>query len=47
MAYAFAVTAQVVAGSKLIHVVFGWDYNLAVVVTGLIVVFYTFLGGLW
>jgi len=47
VAYAFAVTAQVVAGSKLIHVVFGWDYNLAVVVTGLIVVFYTILGGLW
>ncbi len=47
VAYVFAVTAQIVAGSKLIHVVFGWDYTLAAVVTGSIIVFYTVLGGLW
>lgn len=47
VAYVFAVTAQIVAGSKLIHVVFGWDYVTAAVVTGLVIVFYTVLGGLW
>lgn len=46
-AYVFAVTAQIVAGSKLIHVVFGWDYTFAAAVTGSIIVFYTVLGGLW
>ncbi len=47
VAYVFAVTAQIVAGSRSVHVVFGWDYAIAAVVTGLIIVFYTVLGGLW
>ncbi len=47
VAYIFAVTAQVVAGSKLLQVVFGWSNALAVIVSGGIVVLYTLLGGLW
>ncbi len=47
VAYVFAVTAQVVAGSKLLHVVFGWSDTLAILVSGGIVIFYTLLGGLW
>lgn len=47
VAYIFAVTAQVVAGSKLLHIVFGWSYETAVLASGGIVVFYTILGGLW
>jgi SSS family solute:Na+ symporter len=47
VAYVFAVTAQIVAGSKLLHVVFGWSDTAAVLVSGGIVVLYTLLGGLW
>ena len=47
VAYIFAATAQVVAGSKLLHTVFGWSYDVSVVASGLIVVLYTILGGLW
>jgi len=47
LAYIFAITAQIVAGARLIQVVLGWDYKTAAIVSGLIVTFYTILGGLW
>lgn len=47
VAYVFAVTAQVVAGSVLLSTVFGWSYELSVLVSGGVVVAYTVLGGLW
>lgn len=47
VAYVFAVTAQIVAGAKLLETVFGWDYVYGVIVSGGIIVLYTVLGGLW
>ncbi|MCA6214486.1 sodium:solute symporter family protein [Thermococcus bergensis] len=47
LAYIFAITAQIVAGGRLIQVVWGWDYKTAVIISGLIVTVYTILGGLW
>ena len=47
LAFVFAITAQIVAGARLIQVVLGWDYKTAAIVSGLIVMIYTILGGLW
>ncbi|MEM4061951.1 MAG: sodium:solute symporter family protein [Desulfurococcaceae archaeon] len=47
IAYVFAVTAQLTAGAVLLSAVFGWDLTVSVLVTGLIIIFYTYLGGLW
>lgn len=47
VAYVFAVTAQVVAGSVLLSTVFGWDYSLSVIVSSGVVIAYTIMGGLW
>ena len=47
LAFIFAITAQIVAGARLIQVVLGWDYKTAAIVSGLIVMIYTILGGLW
>ncbi|MEM1828169.1 MAG: sodium/solute symporter [Desulfurococcaceae archaeon] len=47
VAYLFAVTAQLTAGAILVSSVFGWDFSVAAVVTGVIIVLYTYLGGLW
>ncbi len=47
VAYIFAVTAQVIAGSMLLTTVFGWDYTVSVLVSAGIVTRNTVLGGLW
>jgi len=46
-AYVFAVTAQFIAGAKLLESVFGWDYVVALLVSAGVIVVYTALGGLW
>jgi sodium/proline symporter len=38
--------AQLVAGSKALNAVFGWNYNLGIIVGALIVVIYCFSGGI-
>ncbi|MEM4593383.1 MAG: hypothetical protein QW196_08295, partial [Sulfolobales archaeon] len=47
VAYIFAVTAQLTAGAVLLSAVFGWDFAASVLVAGLVVILYTYLGGLW
>lgn len=47
IAYIFAVTAQFIAGAKLVETVFGWNYLIALLVVGGVIVVYTVLGGLW
>ncbi|MUG98297.1 sodium/solute symporter [Scytonema sp. UIC 10036] len=37
--------SQLVAGSKALHVVFGWDYSLGIVLGAIIVIIYCFSGG--
>lgn len=38
--------AQLVAGSKALHVLFGWDYTWGIILGAAIVVFYCFSGGI-
>ncbi|NER32736.1 MAG: sodium/proline symporter [Oscillatoria sp. SIO1A7] len=38
--------AQLVAGSKALHVLFGWDYSWGIILGAAIVVFYCFSGGI-
>lgn len=38
--------AQLLAGSKALHVVFGWDYSIGIILGALIVVLYCFSGGI-
>lgn len=38
--------AQLVAGSKALHVLFGWDYSWGIILGAIIVVFYCFSGGI-
>lgn len=38
--------AQLVAGSKALHVIFGWDYSIGIVLGAAIVVAYCFSGGI-
>ncbi len=38
--------AQLVAGSKALNVVFGWNYNLGIIIGTVIVVIYCFSGGI-
>ncbi|EAZ92614.1 sodium/proline symporter [Crocosphaera chwakensis] len=38
--------AQLVAGSKALNAVFGWNYNLGIIVGAIIVVIYCFSGGI-
>lgn len=38
--------AQLVAGSKALNVVFGWNYNLGIIIGAVIVVIYCFSGGI-
>ena len=39
-------TAQLTAGSKALHVLFGWDYGIGAVMGAIIVVMYCFAGGI-
>ncbi len=38
--------AQLIAGSKALNTVFGWNYNLSIIVGAIIVVIYCFSGGI-
>lgn len=38
--------AQLLAGSKALHVVFGWDYSIGIILGAIIVVLYCFSGGI-
>jgi len=38
--------AQLIAGSKALNAVFGWDYNLGIIIGAIIVVVYCFSGGI-
>jgi sodium/proline symporter len=38
--------AQLLAGSKALHAIFGWDYNIGIVLGAVIVVSYCFSGGI-
>lgn len=43
-----ALTAvQITATASIVHVLTGFDLKLAIVISGAVVVFYTFLGGMW
>ncbi|GKV66910.1 MULTISPECIES: sodium:solute symporter family transporter [Sporosarcina] len=43
-----ALTAvQITATASIVHVLTGFDLKLAIIISGAIVVFYTFLGGMW
>ena len=43
-----AITAfQYIAMATIMNLVLGWNYNLCLVITAVIVIFYTSLGGLW
>lgn len=43
-----AITAfQYIAMATIMNLVLGWNYNVCLVITAIIVIFYTSLGGLW
>ncbi|WP_153730900.1 sodium:solute symporter family transporter [Sporosarcina obsidiansis] len=43
-----ALTAvQITATASIVHVLTGFDLKLAILISGTVVVFYTFLGGMW
>lgn len=43
-----ALTAvQITATASIVHVLTGFDLKLAIIISGAVVVFYTFLGGMW
>ncbi len=39
-------SAQLVAGSKALHVIFGWDYSFGIVLAAMIILIYCFSGGI-
>jgi sodium/proline symporter len=45
-AVALYATAQLTAGSKALHVLFGWEYGVGAVLGAIIVVLYCFAGGI-
>lgn len=45
-AVALYATAQLTAGSKALHVLFGWEYGIGAIMGALIVVLYCFAGGI-
>lgn len=43
-----ALTAvQITATASIVHVLTGFSFNWAIIISGAVVVFYTFLGGMW
>ncbi|MDR1559154.1 MAG: sodium:solute symporter family protein [Clostridiales bacterium] len=43
-----AITAfQYIAMATIMNLILGWNYNLCLIITAVIVIFYTSLGGLW
>lgn len=46
LAYAGFVASQVVATGTILHVLLGWDLNMSMILTTIVVIIYTILGGL-